>query len=78
MTGGLRPGESIHQARISLYPVAEGGATTWTYSTVRYTAGGRVPQIITQDSGMILCPPNMSEWGCAEALYSALREILGK
>lgn len=74
---GLRPNERIHQARVALYPLHEEGKASWVYSTVRYEQGGRVPQIITQQSGLILCPPAMSEWGCAEALYTITREILG-
>lgn len=74
---GLATNEMIHMARISIYPPWEGGRAGWAFSTVRYTHGGRVPQIVTQQSGLLLVPPAMSEWGCAEALYSVVQEILG-
>lgn len=74
---GLRPNERIHQARVSLFPLLETGGASWTFSTVRYTHGGRVPQIVSEQAGRLLLPANPSEYVCAEALYQVLAEMTG-
>lgn len=71
---GLQPGESIQQARLSIWPMLEQGRATWSFTTIRQTHGGRIPQILTEQSGYVLCPGRPSEWVCAEVLYSVLRD----
>lgn len=71
----LGPGERIHQARFILWPLLEEGIGGWSYNTVRYTSGGRVPEIVHEQSGRLITPGDCSSWMACELMYAVLREL---
>lgn len=71
----LESNQYVHIARLSLYPALEAGTCGWSLSTVRYSHGGRVPEIVTEESGRIAQAGAMSPWGAIEAMYAVSRHL---
>lgn len=55
-----------------------GASTLWSLTSVRYKNGGRIPEIITEESGRVIMQSDRSIWEAAEAMHDILRMQLGR